>query len=120
MCHSHVPLGSCFECPGFCCLLTGLLCAPPLRLLEAQLQDQRREHEEEIETLKEQMEVLKGEMEEQQEVYFQTLQLPPEAQVEFGIQQEITRLTNENLVWTTGRLPNCFYLGVGMGMYRSH
>ncbi|XP_061470342.1 unconventional myosin-Vb isoform X2 [Rhineura floridana] len=67
------------------------------RLLEAQLQDQRREHEEEVETLKNQMEALKEEMEKQQEAFFQTLQLSPEAQVEFGIQQEITRLTNENL-----------------------
>uniref|UniRef100_A0A8C3S232 Unconventional myosin-Vb n=1 Tax=Chelydra serpentina TaxID=8475 RepID=A0A8C3S232_CHESE len=68
------------------------------RLLEAQLQDQRREHEEEVETLKTQMETLREEMEKQQQAFFQTLQLPPEAQVEFGIQQEITRLTNENLV----------------------
>ncbi|XP_053159330.1 unconventional myosin-Vb isoform X2 [Hemicordylus capensis] len=67
------------------------------RLLEAQLQDQRREHEEEVETLKEQMVALREETEKQQEVFFQTLQLSPEAQVEFGIQQEITRLTNENL-----------------------
>ncbi|XP_062984324.1 unconventional myosin-Vb isoform X2 [Elgaria multicarinata webbii] len=67
------------------------------RLLEAQLQDQRKEHEEEVETLKDQMEALRGEMEKQQDIYFQTLQLSPEAQVEFGIQQEITRLTNENL-----------------------
>uniref|UniRef100_A0A452GZS1 Myosin VB n=1 Tax=Gopherus agassizii TaxID=38772 RepID=A0A452GZS1_9SAUR len=68
------------------------------RLLEAQLQDQRREHEEEVETLKTQMETLREEMEKQQQAFFQTLQLPPEAQVEFGIQQEIARLTNENLV----------------------
>ncbi|XP_067320760.1 unconventional myosin-Vb isoform X4 [Anolis sagrei] len=67
------------------------------RLLEAQLQEQRREHEEELETLKEEMEALRVEMEKQQEAFYQTLQLSPEAQVEFGIQQEITRLTNENL-----------------------
>ncbi|XP_042304746.1 unconventional myosin-Vb isoform X2 [Sceloporus undulatus] len=67
------------------------------RLLEAQLQEQKREHEEEVETLKDQMETLREEMEKQQEVFFQTFQLSPEAQVEFGIQQEITRLTNENL-----------------------
>ncbi|KAM6475027.1 unconventional myosin-Vb isoform 6-T6 [Liasis olivaceus] len=67
------------------------------RLLEAQLQEQRREYEEEVEALKDQMEVLKEGMEKQHEVFLQTLQLSPEAQVEFGIQQEITRLTNENL-----------------------
>ncbi|XP_044287133.1 unconventional myosin-Vb [Varanus komodoensis] len=67
------------------------------RLLEAQLQEQRREHEEEVEMLKKQIEVLRKEMEKQQSVFFQTLQLSPEAQAEFGIQQEITRLMNENL-----------------------
>uniref|UniRef100_A0A670ZIY2 Myosin VB n=1 Tax=Pseudonaja textilis TaxID=8673 RepID=A0A670ZIY2_PSETE len=69
------------------------------RLLEAQLQEQRREYEEEIEVLKDQMETLKEAMEKQHEVFLQTLQLSPEAQVEFGIQQEISRLSSENLVW---------------------
>ncbi|XP_062828632.1 unconventional myosin-Vb isoform X4 [Anolis carolinensis] len=67
------------------------------RLLEAQLQEQKRNHEEELEKLEEEMQALRGEMEKQQEAFYQTLQLSPEAQVEFGIQQEITRLTNENL-----------------------
>ncbi|KFO14331.1 Unconventional myosin-Vb, partial [Balearica regulorum gibbericeps] len=68
-----------------------------LRLLEAQLQDQRREHEEEVEALKNQVDAMKEEMERQQQAFLQTLQLSPEVQVEFGLQQEITRLTNENL-----------------------
>ncbi|NXF41081.1 MYO5B protein, partial [Nyctibius bracteatus] len=68
------------------------------RLLEAQLQDQRREHEEEVEALKNQVDAMKEELEKQQQAFLQTLQLSPEAQVEFGLQQEITRLTNENLV----------------------
>uniref|UniRef100_A0A8C8EEQ4 Myosin VB n=1 Tax=Otus sunia TaxID=257818 RepID=A0A8C8EEQ4_9STRI len=73
-------------------------CGPFLRLLEAQLQDQRREHEEEVEALKNQVDAIKEEMEKQQQALLQTtLQLSPEVQVEFGIQQEITRLTNENL-----------------------
>ncbi|XP_054664937.1 unconventional myosin-Vb isoform X2 [Grus americana] len=67
------------------------------RLLEAQLQDQRREHEEEVEALKNQVDAMKEEMERQQQAFLQTLQLSPEVQVEFGLQQEITRLTNENL-----------------------
>uniref|UniRef100_A0A8B9TWZ3 Myosin-Vb n=1 Tax=Anas platyrhynchos TaxID=8839 RepID=A0A8B9TWZ3_ANAPL len=62
------------------------------------LQDQRREHEEEVEALQNQVEAMKEEMEKQQQAFLQTLQLSPEAQVEFGLQQEITRLTNENLV----------------------
>uniref|UniRef100_A0A8C4L8B8 Unconventional myosin-Vb n=1 Tax=Equus asinus asinus TaxID=83772 RepID=A0A8C4L8B8_EQUAS len=67
------------------------------RLLEAQLQAQSREHEEEVEHLKAQVEALKEEMDKQQQTFCQTLLLSPEAQVEFGVQQEITRLTNENL-----------------------
>lgn len=73
-------------------------CGPFLRLLEAQLQDERREHEEELEALKNQVDAMKEELEKQQQAFLQTLQLSPEAQVEFGLQQEMTRLTNENLV----------------------
>ncbi|XP_019577042.2 unconventional myosin-Vb isoform X2 [Rhinolophus sinicus] len=67
------------------------------RLLEAQLQAQSREHEEEVEQLKAQVEALKEELDKQQQTFCQTLLLSPEAQVEFGVQQEISRLTNENL-----------------------
>ncbi|KAI1240282.1 hypothetical protein IHE44_0011741 [Lamprotornis superbus] len=67
------------------------------RLLEAQLQDQRREHEEEMEALKNQVDLMQEELEKQQQAFLQTLQLSPEVQVELGLQQEITRLTNENL-----------------------
>ncbi|XP_077916477.1 unconventional myosin-Vb isoform X1 [Halichoerus grypus] len=67
------------------------------RLLEAQLQAQSREHEEEVEGLKAQVEALKEELDKQQHTFCQTLLLSPEAQVEFGVQQEISRLTNENL-----------------------
>lgn len=67
-------------------------------MLEAQLQDQRREHEDEVEALKNQVDAMKEELEKQHQAFLQTLQLSPEAQVEFGLQQEITRLTNENLV----------------------
>lgn len=73
-------------------------CGALHRLLEAQLQDQRREHEEEVKALKNQVDAMKEELEKQQQAFLQTLQLSPEAQVEFGLQQEITRLTNENLV----------------------
>ncbi|XP_072463020.1 unconventional myosin-Vb-like [Notamacropus eugenii] len=66
------------------------------RLLEAQLQAQSQEHEEE-ESLKSQIETLKEEMDKQQQTFCQTLLLSPEAQVEFGIQHEMSRLTNENL-----------------------
>ncbi|NXD86886.1 MYO5B protein, partial [Halcyon senegalensis] len=83
---------------------------PFLRLLEAQLQDQRREYEEEVEALKNQVDEMKEELEKQQQAFLQNLQLSPEAQVEFGLQQEITRLTNENLVrgFTRSHLPCSF------------
>ncbi|NXT97271.1 MYO5B protein, partial [Buphagus erythrorhynchus] len=70
---------------------------PVLRLLEAQLQDQRREHEEEMEALKNQVDLMQEELGKQQEAFLYSLQLSPEVQVELGLQQEITRLTNENL-----------------------
>lgn len=68
------------------------------RILEAQLQGQSQQHEDEMEAMTSQIESLKEELENQQQVLLHALQLSPEAQVEFGIQQEITRLTNENLV----------------------
>uniref|UniRef100_A0A8C0ZH04 Unconventional myosin-Vb-like n=2 Tax=Cyanistes caeruleus TaxID=156563 RepID=A0A8C0ZH04_CYACU len=40
---------------------------------------------------------MQEELEKQQQAFLQTLQLSPEVQVELGLQQEITRLTNENL-----------------------
>ncbi|OWK01807.1 hypothetical protein Celaphus_00017785 [Cervus elaphus hippelaphus] len=76
-----------------------VICPPSsgCRLLEAQLQTQSREHEEEVDNLKTQLEALKEEMDRQQQTFCQTLLLSPEAQVEFGVQQEMSRLTNENL-----------------------
>ncbi|NXY47895.1 MYO5B protein, partial [Ceuthmochares aereus] len=68
-----------------------------LRLLEAQLQDQKRDHEEEVEALRNEMDAMTEKLEKQQQTFLQALQLSPEVQVEFGLQQEITRLTNENL-----------------------
>ncbi|XP_036384291.1 unconventional myosin-Vb isoform X3 [Megalops cyprinoides] len=67
------------------------------RLLEAQLQSQSRQHEDELEALRTQIELLKDDIERKQELLNHTLALSPDAQVEFSIQQEITRLTNENL-----------------------
>lgn len=87
-----------------------LACSPGCRLLEAQLQAQSLEHEEEVERLKTQVETLKEEMDKQQQTFCQTLLLSPEAQVEFGVQQEISRLTNENLV--SGRVLWIVALGI--------
>ncbi|XP_035247221.1 unconventional myosin-Vb isoform X3 [Anguilla anguilla] len=67
------------------------------KLLEAQLQSQARKHADELEALRTQNELLRHEIEKRQEELTQMQALPPEAQVEFSIQQEFTRLTNENL-----------------------
>lgn len=90
-------LGALTRAPQSPVLLSGC------RLLEAQLQAQSREHEEEVEHLRGQVEAMKEELDRQQQTFCQTLLLSPEAQVEFGVQQEISRLTNENLVSSHAR-----------------
>ncbi|XP_070781125.1 unconventional myosin-Vb [Enoplosus armatus] len=67
------------------------------RLLEAQLQSQSRQHKDELEALHTQIELLKDDIEKKQEILNYTSSLSPEAQVEYSVQQEITRLTNDNL-----------------------
>uniref|UniRef100_A0A8C2K859 Unconventional myosin-Vb n=1 Tax=Cyprinus carpio TaxID=7962 RepID=A0A8C2K859_CYPCA len=67
------------------------------RLLEAQLQTQSRQHKDELEALHTQIELLKDNLEKKQEMLDHFSTLSPEALVEFSVQQEITRLTNENL-----------------------
>lgn len=67
------------------------------RLLESQLQSQKRSHENEAEALRGEIQTLKEENNRQQQLLAQNLQLPPEARIEASLQHEITRLTNENL-----------------------
>uniref|UniRef100_A0A8C1X3V3 Unconventional myosin-Va n=1 Tax=Cyprinus carpio TaxID=7962 RepID=A0A8C1X3V3_CYPCA len=67
------------------------------RLLESQLQAQRRSHENEVEVLRGELQSVKEENNRQQQLLAQNLQLPPEARIEASLQHEITRLTNENL-----------------------
>ncbi|KAM7392264.1 hypothetical protein PAMA_007401 [Pampus argenteus] len=67
------------------------------KLLEAQLQSQSRQHRDELEALHTQIELLKDDIEKKQEILNYTMSLSPEAQVEYSVQQEITRLTNDNL-----------------------
>ncbi|XP_037546731.1 unconventional myosin-Va [Nematolebias whitei] len=67
------------------------------RLLEHQLQTQRRTYENEVESLRGELQNLKEENNRQQQLLAQNLQLPPEARIEASLQHEITRLTNENL-----------------------
>ncbi|XP_055010629.1 unconventional myosin-Va isoform X3 [Boleophthalmus pectinirostris] len=68
-----------------------------IRLLEQQLQTQRRSHDNEVESLRGELQSVKEENNRQQQLLAQNLQLPPEARIEASLQHEITRLTNENL-----------------------
>uniref|UniRef100_A0A3Q3VV77 Unconventional myosin-Va n=1 Tax=Mola mola TaxID=94237 RepID=A0A3Q3VV77_MOLML len=67
------------------------------RLLEHQLQTQRRSYDSEVEGLRGELQSVKEENNRQQQLLAQNLQLPPEARIEASLQHEITRLTNENL-----------------------
>lgn len=73
-------------------------------LLESQLQSQTRQHKDELDALHTQIELLKDDIEKKQELLSYTMSLSPEAQVEFSVQQEITRLTNDNLVRDAAQL----------------
>uniref|UniRef100_A0A3Q3H1A4 Myosin VB n=1 Tax=Kryptolebias marmoratus TaxID=37003 RepID=A0A3Q3H1A4_KRYMA len=67
------------------------------RLLEAQLQTQTRQHRDELEALHTQIELLKDNLEKKQEILNYMESLSPEAKVEYSIQQELNRLTKDNL-----------------------
>ncbi|XP_066448681.1 unconventional myosin-Va isoform X2 [Eleutherodactylus coqui] len=69
------------------------------RVLEAQLQSQKKSFENEVESLRGEVQGLKEENNRQQQLLAQNLQLPPEARIEASLQHEITRLTNENLYY---------------------
>ncbi|XP_017163246.1 unconventional myosin-Vb isoform X3 [Poecilia reticulata] len=68
-----------------------------LKLLEAQLQTQTRQHRDELEALHTQIELLKDDLEKKQELLDYMSALSPEAKVDYTVQQELTRLTNSNL-----------------------
>ncbi|XP_072554810.1 unconventional myosin-Va-like [Paramormyrops kingsleyae] len=71
------------------------------RVLEAQLQTQRSNYENELEVLRGELQNLREENNRQQQLLAQNLQLPPEARIEASLQHEITRLTNENMEMLT-------------------
>lgn len=92
--HSRLPLA-----------LPPVPCGPSLlhlfylsRLLEHQLQTQKRSYDVEVEALRSELQSVKEDNNRQQQLLAQNLQLPPEARIEASLQHEITRLTNENLV----------------------
>lgn len=71
---------------------------PSSRLLEFQMQEQERVHNEKYRELLEEVNKLKNEKEQQQKLLAQSLFLSEDARIEASLKHEITRLTNENLV----------------------
>lgn len=71
---------------------------PSCRLLEYQMHEQERVHNERYMKLVEEMNKLKDEKEQQQKMLAQSLLLPEDARIEASLKLEITRLTRENLV----------------------
>ncbi|TNN00174.1 hypothetical protein fugu_011420 [Takifugu bimaculatus] len=67
------------------------------RLLESQMQQQRRVHTEEYNKLLDEVERLRKEKEEEQNLLAQSLVLSEDAHIEGHLKHEITRLTRENL-----------------------
>uniref|UniRef100_I3JNL6 Myosin VAb n=1 Tax=Oreochromis niloticus TaxID=8128 RepID=I3JNL6_ORENI len=67
------------------------------RLLECQMHEQERVHNERYMKLVEEMNKLKDEKEQQQKMLAQSLLLPEDARIEATLKLEITRLTRENL-----------------------
>ncbi|KAM9734447.1 unconventional myosin-Vb [Menidia menidia] len=67
------------------------------KLLEDQLQTQARQHRDEQEALQTQVQLLREDLERKQDLLNHTASLPPEARLELSVQQELTRLTNDNL-----------------------
>lgn len=96
---SHITPSSCPPSPFHVvapCFIPST-CSTP-RLLEHQLQTQKRSYDVEVEALRGELQSVKEENNRQQQLLAQNLQLPPEARIEASLQHEITRLTNENLV----------------------
>ncbi|XP_047451956.1 unconventional myosin-Va-like isoform X2 [Mugil cephalus] len=67
------------------------------RLLECQMQEQERVHDEKYRTLEEEVNKLKEEKKQEQKLLAQSLLLPEDARIEASLKHEITRLTKENL-----------------------
>ncbi|XP_074534427.1 unconventional myosin-Va-like isoform X2 [Halichoeres trimaculatus] len=67
------------------------------RLMELQLQEQKRLQSEKYRKLQEETNKLKAEKEQQQKFLAQSLLLPEDARIEASLRHEITRLTTENL-----------------------
>uniref|UniRef100_A0AAR2ISI7 Myosin VAb n=1 Tax=Pygocentrus nattereri TaxID=42514 RepID=A0AAR2ISI7_PYGNA len=67
------------------------------RLLESQLQTERQDHAEELQALRAQLQALREERDQQQELLTNTLKLPQDGRVHTALQHEISRLTRHNV-----------------------
>lgn len=94
---NHFTISLC-SCSSFIHFNLPQLSSSSLRLLERQLQDQGRAHQEECEELREEVRRMREENRQQQQVLAQSLLLPQDARYDVGLQHEVTRLTSENLV----------------------
>ncbi|KAG2463560.1 MYO5B protein, partial [Polypterus senegalus] len=72
-------------------------CHCPNRILEAQLASQRGTWDSEINSWRLQVQVLREEMDRQSQAHARLLQLPPGEQLHRGLQDQLTRLTADNL-----------------------
>ncbi|XP_037122600.1 unconventional myosin-Vb isoform X5 [Syngnathus acus] len=67
------------------------------KLMEHELQSQAHQHGQEVEALRAEMETLKGDVGRKQEALNYATSLSPQALLEYSVQLEITRLTDDNL-----------------------
>ncbi|XP_051979039.1 unconventional myosin-Va isoform X1 [Xyrauchen texanus] len=67
------------------------------RLLVSQLQTQGQAHEKEAEGMKAELQQLRVELNQQQQMFSESLELPQEARIQASLQHEISRLTQQNL-----------------------
>lgn len=70
------------------------------RILASQLQTQGQSHEKEVEGLRAELQRLKAELGQQQQMMSDSLQLPHDARIQASLQHEISRLTQQNMVCT--------------------
>ncbi|XP_056095174.1 unconventional myosin-Va isoform X1 [Rhinichthys klamathensis goyatoka] len=67
------------------------------RILASQLQTQGQSHEKEVEGLRAELQRLKAELGQQQQMMSESLELPHDARVQASLQHEISRLTQQNM-----------------------
>ncbi|XP_050955214.1 unconventional myosin-Va isoform X2 [Labeo rohita] len=67
------------------------------RILESQLQTQGQSHEKEMEDLRAELQRLKAELIQEQQMLSDSLELPHDARIQASLQHEISRLTQQNM-----------------------